>query len=47
MAYWALVIHRKRPQKAPNHMLQRTGGTAVMPRLLVQTRVGGGFAARR
>jgi hypothetical protein len=31
----------------PNHTLQRTGGTVAMPTLLVHTRVGGGFAARR
>jgi hypothetical protein len=28
MAYWALFTHRKRPQKAPNHTLQWTGGKA-------------------
>jgi hypothetical protein len=29
-----------------NHTRQRTGGTVAMPTLLVQTWVGGGFAAR-
>jgi hypothetical protein len=31
----------------PNHTLQRTGGTVAVPPRLVQTRVGGGFSARR
>jgi hypothetical protein len=31
----------------PNHTLQRTGRTVVLPTLLVQTLMGGGFAARR
>jgi hypothetical protein len=36
MAYWALFTSHKRPQKAPNHTLQRTGGTVAVPTLLVQ-----------
>jgi hypothetical protein len=31
----------------PNHTLQRTGRTVVLPTLLVQTLMGGGFTARR
>ena len=40
-------MSRKRPQKAPNPTLQRTGGAVAMPTLLVHTWVAGGFAARR
>jgi hypothetical protein len=39
MAYWALFTSRKRPPKALNHTLQRTGGTVAIPMLLVHTRV--------
>ena len=41
------VSSRISKELRPNHTLQRTGGTVVMPTLVVHTRLAGGFAARR